>query len=242
MDVIHSIINWCNDNRGALSLIQFTVTIFLGWVSGIFAALRRKPKFKIRVIEGSSLCTTFETGRDFNNYKTHRTAISLYLRIANIGSAPSVIDSISIAYHNYSFKYTFLWFWLEKEYIILNDFQVAIDDETIKFYPFLTQASALLPSRNDDYLETGKEIKGVVYFDQEDSFDGFYPREMKGLVKIKIRVLDIFGGSHYRIAQIPKVNLSEAQKFNPKFGMTLESLRKKQSEEKRDIGSIDCAS
>jgi hypothetical protein len=242
MDVINSLINWCNDNRGALSLIQFTVTIFLGWVSGIFAALRRKPKFKIRVIEGPSLCTTFETGRDFNNYKTHRTAISLYLRIANIGSAPSVIDSINIAYHNYSFKYTFFWFWLEKEYIVLNDFQVAIDDENIKIYPFLTQASALLQSRNDNYLETGKEVRGVVYFEQEDSFGSFYPREVKGLVKVKIRVIDIFGGRHYKIAWIPKVSLIEAQKFNPKFGMTLESLRKKQSEEQRDIGSSDCAS
>jgi hypothetical protein len=242
MDVIHSIINWCNDNRGALSLIQLTVTIFLGWVSGIFAALRRKPKFKIRVIEGPSLCTTFETGRDFNNHKTHRTAISLYLRIANIGSAPSVIDSIRVGYHNYSFKHTFFWFWIEEECIILNDFQVAINDEDIKVYPFLTQASVLLPRINDNYLETGKEVIGVVYFEQEESFGGFYPRELKGLVKVKIRVLDIFGGRHYRIARIPKVSLSEAQRFNPKFGMTSESLRKKQSEEQRDIGSSDCAS
>lgn len=91
--------DWSNQNQGVLAVVLFLVTLALGWVSGIFSALRRKPKFQISVIDGPTFCCTFMLGKRHGDYEVHRTGVALYLRIANVGSAPSSIDNISIGYH-----------------------------------------------------------------------------------------------------------------------------------------------
>jgi hypothetical protein len=144
MGRISEIILWSNDNSGFVSVLIFIITIFLGWVTGIFQGLRQRPKFKIAVIEGPpTMCSTFETGREFNGHKTHRTAISVYLNIANVGSAASDIKSVQIGYH--TIKPSFFRHWLKQSVNALEDFRIQVGDY-IKVYPFLIQVGYLSPA------------------------------------------------------------------------------------------------
>ncbi|WP_281804386.1 hypothetical protein [Methylocystis echinoides] len=222
---------WANSNQGVLSVIIFLVSMFLGWVSGIFSALIMKPKFKIDLIEGPTFCCTFPIGlRHFEN-EVHRTGFVLYLKISNIGFSPSSICDISIAYH-WSLKpfsllwlrYSIGWFWLHRQSVSIHDFQVEIG-ENIKFYPFLTQRSVVSGKEQSTYLKVGQEINGVVYFEQEDSWGGCFPAVKGGKVAIKVQVRDAFGRKYSRKCFIPPLSLEEARKFNPSFGTTHAKLR-----------------
>ncbi|QPF33219.1 hypothetical protein H0S56_06150 [Acinetobacter lwoffii] len=224
-------VSWLNDNQGVVSLAIFILTLLLGWVSGIFSALRKRPKFKIGTIDGPTFCCTYNTGNTFNGHDAHITAFAIYLKIANIGSASSSIEKIQIGYHwniiPFSFnwlKYRFLgWFWLKEQVIALDDFQVKIGDK-IKVYPFLTQLNKLSPAKVEKYIEVGKGISGVVYFEQQESWGAMSPVVHNKITKIKICIVDSFGKKHKKILKIPVVQLNEAFKYNPSFGMTYHIL------------------
>lgn len=203
----------------------------LGWVSGIFSALRRRPKFKLALLEGPTFCCTFSTGATHAGHEVHRTGIALYLEIANVGFSPSSIANISVAYHwtlkppSVSWlKYSVGWFWLDRQVVAIQDFQVQIGDN-IKVYPFLIQRSVLSGTDPTTHLDIGMVIAGVVYFEQDDSWGGSFPSIRKGRVRIKVRVEDVFGGEHTKRFTIPYVSLAEARKFNPSFGTTHAELR-----------------
>ena len=222
---------WLNANQGVLSLGLFIATVFAGWASGIFAALRRRPKFNIDLIEGPTFACTFgaPSGQGFD--LVHRTGIALYLHIANVGSAPSSIKALKVGYHwalmPFSkdwLRYRLGWFWLEHESVCLEDFQAELG-EHIKFYPFLTQLSSISGHSADSYLQVGRSANGVAYFEQSDSWGGCFPVSVNQKVQIKIGVQDVFGKWHYRALVIPKVSLAEARRYNPSFGLTLSSLR-----------------
>lgn len=168
--------DWANANEGVVALILFFLTGAFAWVSGIFSALRRKPKLRITLIDGPSFSCTFGTGSKHNDYDVHRTGIAIYLKIANVGSAATSIDNISIAYHwaiipfmPLWWRYGIGWFWLSEQAVCLSDFQVKIGDK-IKLYPFLTQRSTITGTSAGSFLEVGKMTNGVVYFEQTDSF------------------------------------------------------------------------
>jgi len=186
MNIYSEFINWLNNNTGVLALMIFFTTIILGWVSGIFSALRRKPKFKVTLIDGPTFSCTYPTGEVKKKFEVHRTGIALYLSIINIGSSPSSINDVSVAYHwniqPFSFlwfKYSLGWFWLDKQATALDDFQYHIG-ESIKFYPFLFQSSYLAPNKVETYLKVGQATNGVVYFEQADSWGGCFPKEKVG--------------------------------------------------------------
>ena len=223
-------IDWSNENAGFLGLILFIATIVMGWVSGIFKALRRRPKFVFSLNQGPTFTCTYETERKHNNQPTHRTAIALYIKLKNVGSAPSSISKVKVGYHNYSFKYSFFWFWLDSV-PALCDFGHTVG-ENIRIFPFLMQPSAIGPYNTDTYLLEGKEINGVVYFEQEESFGSFFPKKDKnGLVKIKVAICDAFGKKYSKKFKINNIELARARKFNPEFGNFLENLRSKEIEE-----------
>ncbi|MBE0533117.1 MAG: hypothetical protein IH626_20030 [Rhodospirillales bacterium] len=223
--------NWVNKNQGILAVILFAVTAFYGWVSGIFSALRRKPKFKIALIQGPSFCCTFLTGKKSDDFAVHRTGIALYLQISNVGSAPSSIENISVGYH-WSLnrislqwlRYAVGWFWLHEQSIAINDFQANIG-ANIKVYPFLTQRSILSGESADTFLEVGQSTNGVVYFEQSDSWGGCFPSHRKGIARLKVSVRDVFGGRHKVTFDVPVVTIEEARKYNPSFGKTFAELR-----------------
>lgn len=223
--------DWSNQNQGVLAVVLFLVTLALGWVSGIFSALRRKPKFQISVIDGPTFCCTFMLGKRHGDYEVHRTGVALYLRIANVGSAPSSIDNISIGYHWHLRPLSLLWlknrvgwFWLEQQAVALADFQAMIG-ENIKVYPFLTQRSFLSRSSSETYLEVGRSTNGLVYFEQTESWGGCFPTVRRnGTVRMKVRIRDVFGRNHCAKFDIPSVSLEGARKYNPAFGKTLTEL------------------
>jgi len=230
MDTYTKIADWLNNNTGVLALLIFFTTIFLGWVSGIFAALRRKPRFKVRLINGPTFSCTYLTGKRKGDYDVHRTGIALYLSIANTGSSPSSIDYISMAYHwNVKplsllwLKNSIGWFWLHQQAASLEDFQCKIG-ESIKVYPFLFQATTLGSYKTETYLNIGQSTNGVVYFEQPDSWGGCFPKAVNETVKIKVTLHDSFGKKHAYKFKIPSVSIEYARKYNPSFGKTLSEL------------------
>lgn len=231
-DLFSEVLKWLNDNQGVVSVLIFLLALFFGWASGIFSSLRRKPKLRLQLIEGPTFCSTFLTGERKNDYDVHRTAIALYLNVANVGSAPTSIESVSIGYHwhvrpfNLAWlRYRFRWFWLHDQIAALTDFQINIGDN-IKVYPFLFQRSIMSGSKPSTYLEIGRSVNGVVYFEQTESWGGCFPTPRRGRTRVIVAVTDVFGTRHKRRFWIPVLALDEAKKFNPSFGDTLPTLRR----------------
>lgn len=231
-DLYAEIAKWCNDNQGVLGVTLFLATLILGWASGIFSALRRRPKFKLRLIDGPTFCCTYKTGTIHKGFEVHRTGIALYLSIANVGSSAASIDGVSVGYHWFlrrSLSIDWLkncvgWHWLTDQIISLSDFHVSIGDRT-KVYPFLTQINFSSPAKSNTYLEVGQSTNGVVYFEQSDSWGGCFPSVKNGRVHIKVRVRDTFGNQHVAKFLVPSVSLEGARKYNPDFGKTHAELR-----------------
>lgn len=59
LDLFAQATKWSNDNQGIVSVAIFVFTIVFGWATGIFSALRRKPKFKLSLIDGPTFCCTY---------------------------------------------------------------------------------------------------------------------------------------------------------------------------------------
>ena len=217
---------WSNENQGVVAIAIFLVTIALGWLSGIFAALRRKPKFKLTIIPGPTFCCTFFVGKRYQDYDLHRTGIALYLNISNIGSAPSSIENIAVGYHRHGKRlvgllYMLSWHWLNDQVVALVDFKREIQGQ-ITLYPFLIQQSSFAKSTVNTYLEVGRSRNGMVYFEQANSWGNLYPAVNKGSVRLKIAVQDVLGKWWYRKFKVPSFSLEEARKFNPAFGKSLD--------------------
>lgn len=222
---------WLNDNQGVAGVGVFIVTLLLGWASGIFAALRRRPKFRISHIQGPTFCCTFPTGAEHDGQPVHRTGIALYLAVANVGSAASSLNNISVGYHWHIRPFSLLWlryrvgrFWLHNQIAAIHDFQAKIG-ENIKVYPFLTQRSIISGADPSTFLEPGKSTNGVIYFEQSDSWGSCYPAPSRQGVSVKVEIRDVFGRAHTAKFKIPFVSIQEALKYNPSFGQTLAELR-----------------
>ena len=235
--MIYELMKWTNENQGVVSVSIFLITIVFGWATGIFQSLRRKPKFKVEILPGPTQCSTFLTGKKYNDYELHRTAISIYLKVSNVGSAPASIENVSIGYHwhlnklNWMWlKYRIMWFWLKDPIISMQDFQNDIG-ENVRIYPFLLQITASIMKSPQTYLLVGQSANGVVYFEQQESWGGCFPSPQRGSTKIKIRIRDSFGNVYYKSAWIPVVSLEDAKKYCPTFGGTFEALRKQQGQE-----------
>lgn len=233
-DLIAQTSKWSNDNQGVVSIGIFVVTMGFGWASGIFSTLRRKPKFKVSLIEGPTFCCSFHIGKTRGEHEVHRTGIALYLAVANIGSAASSIVNISIGYHwhvrRFSLawlRYSVGWFWLHNQAASLTDFQAKIGDN-IKVFPFLTQANHLIPLSAETFLQVGQSTNGVVYFEQSDSWGGCFPSARDGFVRVKVAIEDAFGKKHSAKFSIPSVTMEYARTYNPSFGTTLAELHGEQ--------------
>ena len=230
LDLFAQATKWSNDNQGIVSVAIFVFTIVFGWATGIFSALRRKPKFKLSLIDGPTFCCTYPIGKKHGEFESHRTGIALYLAVANVGSAASSIERISVGYHWYLrpfsiqwLKYTVGWFWLTEQVAALADFQANIGGN-IKVYPFLTQKNFLSLAKPITFLEVGCSTSGVVYFEQSDSWGGCFPAIHNRRVRIKIRVHDVFGKKHNAKFLVPSFSFEDARKYNPAFGKTLAEL------------------
>lgn len=221
-----------NENQGVLAVAVFILTILLGWFSGIFRALRRKPELKIETLLGPTFVCVFGTGRKYKSYDVHRTGIALYLRISNVGALSTSVIGVKVGYHwNISMRsllnwicYRLGWFYLEEQTVSMADFQSSIG-ENIKIYPFLTQKGFISGTTPETYLEPGRSINGVVYFEQKESWGGCFPVSRNLKTKIKIVISDPFGRRYQHVTKIDRVSLKDARRYNPKFGTSLSELQ-----------------
>ena len=231
MPTYEFVAKWLNDNQGIVAVILFATALMFGWLTGIFSALRRKPKFSFHLIAGPTFCCTYPTGSMKNDYPIHRTGIALYLYVANTGSSASSIERISVGYHcniqPYSIqwlRFRMGWFWLSDQIAVIHDFQAKIGDN-IKIYPFLVQASILSDRSASTFLQPGQATNGVVYFEQSDSWGGFYPSPTQNKVRVKVALFDTFGRRHTRKFNIESVTMDYARTYNPSFGKTIAEMR-----------------
>jgi hypothetical protein len=232
IDTLADLINWLDSHRGTVQAIIALITLIGGWASGIFTALRHKPKFNIEMIGQPSFCCNFVTGEQRDGFEVHRTSIALYLTVSNIGFSPSDIKDISVGYKSMLRFYDLARinksldrYWL-KPCIVRNDFYIEIQDD-IKVFPFLIQNNVLVNLKSETYLNIGQSTNGIVYFEQSDSFGINRPKIHNNTVDLKIKVADVFGGKHYAKFKVPHVSLEEARKYNPSFGKTYPNEEKK---------------
>jgi hypothetical protein len=70
-----AIAQWLNESQRGVGVAIFLLTLALGWSSGIFSTLRRKPKFKLQLINGPTFVCTFSTGKIYDELDVHRTGV-----------------------------------------------------------------------------------------------------------------------------------------------------------------------
>lgn len=165
---LQGIVNILNENQGVLTVFLFILSLVIGWLSGIFDALRRRPKLLLSLLDGPTFCCTFLTGKKYGDFDGHRTGIALYLHVKNLGSAATDLESIEIGYHCSLRPISLLWlryglgrFWIRHQSVALEDFQVSIG-RSIKVYPFLTQHNNLATNYRKHIFVLGSR-RAVLY-------------------------------------------------------------------------------
>ena len=226
------IINWTNDNSGFLSLVLFFLTFILGWLSGFFKSIIIKPKFRIEGLEQCTFCTIIDLNETFEDLPVHKTAFVVYLKVSNIGNISSSINKIVLGYYKSDFKSKFFsrrrWV---KETISKEDFKIELpDSEKLKVYPFLTQKNQLLSKDVDTFLEIGKQVTGVSYFEEYEAYGNMMPRlEVNNFVDIKIKIYDVYGNVFSKKMKIKYIEPTEALRYNSYFGQTYKEYNRKKN-------------
>jgi hypothetical protein len=216
-------INWCDTHSGFLSLVLFLITLLIGWLGGFFKYIGQKPKFTPSLIQGPSFVTIVPSDTKFEGRSTHRVVISLYLSIANTGSAAGSIFSISAAYKfpPTSLKEFFKSRWnFIKETVALSDFSRQIGDH-VKVYPFIRQKSFFFDSKGSTYFRVGEIHNGITYFENENlAYGSHRPIVKNGLIKIKLKIIDSFGRQHIKVIPVPEVSVEAARLYSKHIGNT----------------------
>jgi hypothetical protein len=224
---IEEIQNWLNDNTGVVSVFLFLGTILVGWLTGFFKALIRRPRFKIRVIPKMTLGCVFNTGRQYTppmqgTYDLTKTAFVIYLEIINAGTTASNLGKIRIGYNRNNGKRAIfqkrLWIY---EYNILDTFSIPSGDGQSLLIPHLRQVTPELNKSYNGYIEVGNSLIGAAYFEQPVSWGNHTPRfDENGFTDIKIIVEDAFKNKYRKRAKVKMIPIQDALTYNPKFGMT----------------------
>ncbi|PCH76227.1 MAG: hypothetical protein COB98_06790 [Flavobacteriaceae bacterium] len=217
------IIDLANNNSGFLGLLLFVLTLFISWVSGLFKHIKKRPKFKIRIIENATFGCIIDLYRTHKNLPVNKTAFAIYIEVTNIGNAPSSIGKINLGYllSDMKPKWRTSRKWIV-ETISKSDFRVEFKgSDKLRVFPFLKQANEF--QRNvDTYLEVGKSVSGIVYFEQNEAFGSWMPRLNKDLKTsdLIIKIEDAFGRCHKKKFTIELVDPNYSLKFSPYFGQT----------------------
>lgn len=240
MELIEGVINWTNDNSGFLSVVIFLLTLLIAWLSGLFQAINRKPKFRIDLIEHDSFGCIFDLKRTHNGLPINKTSFAIYLRVTNIGNAPSTIRKIKLGYIKSDLNP--LWIssmmknrqWIS-ETISKDDFNVMFEGSSRgKVIPFLKQRNMNYNNSTDTYLQEGKSVNGMVYFEQMESFGNWVPRlsDDGRKANIVIMIRDVYNRKHTKHFDIKIVTPEDAFKYNSYFGQTqIEYFKDKSNEE-----------
>lgn len=218
-----------NDNQGVVDVLIFVFSVIIAWASGLFAAITRKPKLKLDVIDGPTFYSLVDTGRISEGRNVHKIALSIYLKISNVGYAPVSIEKFNvgfkwngfvggISYYLAKIRYVFV------EVVSLSDFFVKITaDDKFKYYKFFTQKSSVTGESANGYLQVGQSEIGVVYFETGDCWGSFKPKLIDNHSIFYMKLKDVYGRYHFKKIKVQLVTLDYARKFNPEFGNSLES-------------------
>lgn len=221
---INDLAKWSNDNSGFLSIILFLATIGIGWVSGIFALIRNKPKFKIDIINQCTFYSTLIQEKTYKGYPVHKTAFVIYCKITNVGYSGSDIGEIQLIYQRKDRRLFFHEKRPIKETICCSDFTYKFQETGhVKVFPFLKQVNQLLPYQDvETYLPVGKSKNGIIYFEEKETYGNLYPIRNKDLrtTPIVIEVKDAYGKIFRKKLNIKYIEPEEALTYNPDFAMT----------------------
>lgn len=235
-ELLTNIIDWTNKNSGFLGLLLFILTLLISWISGLFKYIKKRPKFKIRIIENATFGCIIDLNKIHNDLPVNKTAFAIYLEVTNIGNAPSSIGKINLGYllSDMRPKWRTSRNWIVETFS-KSDFRVEFkDSDIVKGFPFLKQANEL-HGKVDTYLEVGKSANGIVYFEQSEAYGSWMPRLNKDLktTDLVIKIEDAFGKSHKKKFAIELVDPNYSLKFSPYFGQTQkEYFIKKEKKEK----------
>ena len=218
-ELLQTIANCLNANQGILTALLFVFTLFLGWISGAFKAIRSKPKLKIKILEGPSFYSIVGTGHRHNDFVCHRTCVALYLWVANVGLSSTSVDRVRVGFHaKVSSWHMIRWVYLVP-HTTLSDFQVVLGkSESSKLYPNLFQKSWAAGEPANKFLQRGATVSGMVYFEGDECYGAFHPRGSRRHARFKIVVLDPFGRKYRKRVRLPFRTLSEAREYNLQFG------------------------
>jgi hypothetical protein len=242
MELLNEIIKWTNDNSGFLSVVIFVLTLVIAWLSGLFQAIRKKPKFKIDLIEHDSFGCIFDLNRTHNGLPVNKTSFAIYLRVTNIGNAPSTIGKIKLGYIKSDLKSLRTASRMKNrnwipETISKDDFNVMFENsDRGKTIPFLKQRNWKYTNNTDTYLQEGKSQNGMVYFEQMESYGSWVPRLSDDGQKanIVIEIKDAYGRKHLKSFDIKMVTPEYAFRYNSYFGQT--QIEYFKTEEAEDSG------
>ena len=221
---ICDLITWTNQNSGFLGLLIFLTTLLIGWITGFFKFIRKQPKFKIRIIEQATFGCIIDLNRTYNNLPIHKTAVAVYMEVTNVGNAPASIGKIRLGYllSDLRPKWRTSRNWI-LETFAKSDFRVKFNDsDVIKGYPFLKQKNENFNNSTDNYLEVGKSVNGIVYFEAPESYGSWMPRLNKDLKSsdLKLEIKDSFGKKHTKRFTVNLVDPNHTLMINPYFGQT----------------------
>ena len=207
---------------------HITLSIYFGSFSVVFLLIALvvhhsenkigiKPDLIIELIPTPSFCSSFDSDLPNESVNIHRTAIILYIKITNVGNAPTEIGKIHVGYQSMEND----WHWLCEETTLLDDFVMSMG-EKVKVFPFLKQKNYLMDNDINTFLNPGQSRSGIVYFEQKASSCNLYPKIGEDFkVKIQIRVHDTKGQKWSTEQNITKVMIEAARDHCPHFGKTL---------------------
>jgi hypothetical protein len=222
-ELFTDIINWTNKNSGFLGLVLFIFTLLISWVSGLFKYIKKRPNFKIRIIEDATFGCIIDLNRTHKDLPISKTAFAIYIEVTNIGNASSSIGKINLGYllSDMKPKWRTSRNWIVETFS-KSDFRVEFkNSDKVKGYPFLKQSNEVL-GNVDTYLEVGKSANGIVYFEQSEAFGSWMPRLNTDLktTDLIIKIEDAFGGTHKKKFILELSDPNYTLKFSPYFGQT----------------------
>lgn len=222
---------WVEYNSGFLSVAIITISIIVGWLSGTFKAIRRKPKLSVNLNKPS-----FYSIRCFEEYyqgiSLFRPFFLLYLDIKNIGYSPTTITGNRLCFKVRVGKIRFKKICI-KDVPVLGDVGHTIG-ENLRVFPFLIQKNTLMNNDSElSYLKEGGQANGMLYFESPKCWGDFVPYNKDGKTKIYLKVIHTMGKPVSKKFLVEEWLLSYAEKFNKNLGWTLETVEYSDIEEWR---------
>ena len=222
--ICKSVVDWANSNQGFIALSTFLAAALFGWVSGIFNRLRFTPRIVAKLLAGPNFFCIILTDKQDKDISVYRIAISAYLKIFNMGNAPTSLSRIEIGIPLQSGDGKVHTKWLRLT-ITLSGFKYSIGDKD-KIYPLLFQVDNRAKKSGKTYLRPGETTNGIAYFEEEYKIFGRSNTELvqtdRMEVKAFIRISDGYGNEHRSTISIPITDIETARECCSNFGKTLD--------------------